>query len=545
VAGFALAGNLGQWTAELADAVPAGRRASWSWLAAGVAARIALAALAGLLIVTTVNGRFFRATGEPRRFGLHASPLAYAHEAARFAGRPGLPDRALVFDLRQAGVYLFHNGPQRKLFLDGRLEVPSRETFETYVRLDHMLNDGRRGWAEPIRRMGDPLILLDHELDFGAEATLLVDPGWCCIYYDAIASVFVSRRRSDLAASYPSVDFAARHFQSHDTAWQAVPPVPWGLARAKALLDLASAVRFRTGSTWQLPLSLTLLAGDHLHRAIASDPTAARSWTELGISSWNMVPDLAAPSPGPDELWDPARGLLPAQATVCYRRALELDPKEIMALYSLLQAFQARRMRDAERSAAALMHDAWTAAVADAEASRNRSPIEAREEPLPGWDRVGRDGLSRTLAGLLQEGRALAAVRLFAEAENRGIIPEWSACDRVATTLLHLGRPADARRIWEQTPDPPSQALQLARIATAELVALDFSNAERTYRAALKLDPGLGEAWFGLALLHTERGERSGALAACREGLRQSLTAAQTTFLEGLRTLAASPEQQR
>jgi tetratricopeptide (TPR) repeat protein len=546
-AGFVLAGNLGPWAAELADAVPASRCSSWSWSVAGTAARIALAALAGLLIVTTMNGRFFRATGEPRRFSLHASPLAYAHEAARFAGRPGLPDRALVFDLRQAGVYLFHNGPQRKLFLDGRLEVPGRETFETYVRLDHMLNDGRRGWAEPIRRMGDPLILLDHELDFGAEATLLVDPAWRCIYYDAIASVFVSRRRSDLAASFPSVDFAARHFQFRDTAWQAAPPVPWGLAKAKALLDLASVVRFRTGPTWQLPLSLSLLAGDHLHQAIASNPASARSWTELGIASWNMVPDLMAPFPGPDESWDPARGLLPAQATFCCRRALEMDPKEIMALYSLLQAFQARRMNDAERSAAALMHGAWTAAVADADAdaSRNRLPIEAREEPQPGWDRVGRDGLSRTLADLLQEGRALAAVRLFAEGENRGIVPEWSTCDRVATTLLHLGRPADARRIWEQTPDPPSQALQLARIATAELVALNFPNAERTYRAALKLDPGLGEAWFGLALLYTERGERSGALAACREGLRQPLTAAQTMFLEGLQTLAAPPEQQR
>jgi tetratricopeptide (TPR) repeat protein len=322
--------------------------------------------------------------------------------------------------------------------------------------------------------------------------------------------------------------------------------VPWGLATAKALLDLASAVRFRTGSTWQLPVSLAVLAGDHLHQAIAADPTTARSWTELGIASWNMVPDLMAPSAGPDELWDPARGLLPAQATFCYRRALELDPKEIMALYSLLQAFQARRMSDAERSAAALMHGAWTAAVADADAdaSRNRSPIEAGEEPLPGWDRVGRDGLSRTLAGLLQEGRALAAVRLFAEAENRGIVPEWSACDRVATVLLHLGRPTEARRMWERTPDPPSQTLQLARIATAELVALDFPNAERTYRAALKLDPGLGEAWVGLALLYTERGERSGALAACREGLRHPLTMAQTMLLEGLQTLAAPPEQQ-
>ena len=98
-----------------------------------------------------------------------------------------------MFDLGQAGVYLFHNGPQRKLFIDGRLEVPGRETFETYVRLENMLNEGRHGWAEPVRRMGDPLILLGHAKEFGAEATLLTDPAWRCIYFDAVASVFVAR----------------------------------------------------------------------------------------------------------------------------------------------------------------------------------------------------------------------------------------------------------------------------------------------------------------------------------------------------------------
>ena len=102
--------------------------------------------------------------------------LAYAHEAARFAGRPGLPDHALVFSLTQAGVYLFHNGPDRKPFLDGRLEVPSRATFEAYVRLNQQLATGGQEWSDVLRQMGDPLILLDHDRNFRGEATLLVDP---------------------------------------------------------------------------------------------------------------------------------------------------------------------------------------------------------------------------------------------------------------------------------------------------------------------------------------------------------------------------------
>ena len=166
--------------AARASPEPSRRPAS---LVPGLAARVALAGVVGLLIFAIVSGRFFQATGEPRRFGLREAPLAYAHQAARVRGPDGASsNRALVFDLGQAAVYLFHNGPQRKLFMDGRLEVPDRRTFETYVRLETMLNEGRRGWAEPVRRMGDPLILLSHEKDFGAEATLLVDPDWRCIY---------------------------------------------------------------------------------------------------------------------------------------------------------------------------------------------------------------------------------------------------------------------------------------------------------------------------------------------------------------------------
>ena len=277
--------------------------------------RASLAGLAGLMVLAIASGRFPRGTGDSRQFGLSAEPLTYAHEAARFAGRPGLPDRALVYDMRQAGVYLFHNGPQRKLFLDGRLEVPSRETFETYVRLDRMLNSDGRGWRSPWHGWVTRSSSSTTKRYFGAEATLLADPDWRCIYYDAIASVFVSRRRRDLEASFPSVDFAARHFQSplHDPAWPAVLPAPWEVARARALLDLGWAVRTRPGCSWRLPSSLVLLAGDHLRRAIALEPTAADPWISLGIACW-------AHGPRSDGRLAPPRRALGPRAGSCRRR---------------------------------------------------------------------------------------------------------------------------------------------------------------------------------------------------------------------------------
>ena len=265
-AGFVTTRNLGEWAAELMVEPPAQNRRSIVPWVKEVTPRVVIAGVAGLLIFTIVSGRTFGGAGEPQRLGLRERPLLYAHDAARFAAAPGLPDRALAFDLTQASVYVFHNGPERKIFMDGRLEIPTRETFQTYVRLENMLNEGRQSWAERIHRMGDPLIVLDHKKEFGAEATLLRDPEWRCVYYDAVASVFLSRRRG-LETSFPSVDFLNRHF--HDPEWQAIPPIPWGLAEAKGLLDLGSALQYRDRLTGPLPLSLRLLACDRFRQAIA------------------------------------------------------------------------------------------------------------------------------------------------------------------------------------------------------------------------------------------------------------------------------------
>jgi hypothetical protein len=144
--------------------------------------------------------------------------------------------------------------------------------------------------------------------------------------------------------------------------------------------------------------------------------------------------------------------------------------------------------------------------------------------------------------GMSDTGRTptIPGQRGSADADGRRIRPDWPACDRLAATLLHLGHPAEARRVWAGAADPPAPALRLARLASADLAALDFAAAERTYRAALELDPGLGEAWFGLTVLHTERGDAAAVLTAARRGLKQPLTPAQDALLRDLEAPAAS-----
>ncbi len=210
MAGFVIASGLGEWAAKViaGSTGAAGRRREW-W---GLATRAVMATLIVMGTVAAATGRLPTTDGWPFALGLRETPSIFAHDAARFAGRPGMPMRGLAFDLTQAAVYLYHNSPERKPFMDPRLEVATKATFETYIWLEKAMNEGRSGWSELVERMGAPSILLGHTKEFGAEATLLVDPRWRCVYFDAVASVFLASRRKDLEALYPTIDFAARHF---------------------------------------------------------------------------------------------------------------------------------------------------------------------------------------------------------------------------------------------------------------------------------------------------------------------------------------------
>ena len=349
--GFVLSWSLGSCVADLQISIPFQRRCRWIMYSASLVVRVTLLAIIGVVLFTIVSGPCFRYAGDRRQFGAHEAPLAFAHEAARFAGRSGLPDHALVFGLAQAGVYLFHNGPDRKPFIGGRLEVPTQSTFEAYVRLNRQLQKGGHGWSDVVRRMGDPLILLDHERDFDGEATLLADPEWRCVFYDTLASVFLSRRRHDLELEFPSVDFAARHFRGQME--RTIAPEPWGMHEARCLHRAASTLRVRSASapdsTRSLQIILALLVGDRVRDAIAADSANASYWSLLGDCTWNLIGALKLMPPDPGGPWEPLRGLWPAQAAFCYRRTLEIDTRDSNARQGLSHAFKGLNLSDGQR----------------------------------------------------------------------------------------------------------------------------------------------------------------------------------------------------
>ena len=115
-------------------------------------------AILTLLVVTGIWNRF--AEGN-KPFALGELPTWYIHDAARFAGREGFPTRAFVANIGQAAVYSYHNGPDRTVFMDGRLEVCTRRTFDLYERILDAMAAGDRSWEKLLKDKngGLPVVL--------------------------------------------------------------------------------------------------------------------------------------------------------------------------------------------------------------------------------------------------------------------------------------------------------------------------------------------------------------------------------------------------
>ena len=71
---------------------------------------LAFAALA-VLVLWVGSGRYFRMTGEGRTIGFGEDALWFPHEAAKFAGKEGMPSRFLSFHNGHAALFEYYHGP--------------------------------------------------------------------------------------------------------------------------------------------------------------------------------------------------------------------------------------------------------------------------------------------------------------------------------------------------------------------------------------------------------------------------------------------------
>ena len=161
------------------------------------------------LSISHFSGHWGRLTGLGDRFALGEATAWYSHGAAKFAGQPGFPDRAIVANFGQAAVYEFHNGPVRRVLMDGRLEVCTRDTFERYESILFMMSQGDPRWQQMpgiIDSAGRlPTVILDSRAARNEINGMFRQPDWRLVFADSVGAVFISRDLAD-QLGLPPVD---------------------------------------------------------------------------------------------------------------------------------------------------------------------------------------------------------------------------------------------------------------------------------------------------------------------------------------------------
>jgi tetratricopeptide (TPR) repeat protein len=531
VAGAVLTWNFAAWAGQLM----ATERTDKSRTAAAWVLRACLALALAAWIAALAGDRYYVHTGEPRHFAFREEPLAFAHDAALFAGQPGLPDRALVYGLDQACVYVYHNAPRCKPYMDGRLEMPDLRTFQTYAAIEDWLQAQDPRWEKAVREMGDPLLLLDHQRFPAAEARLMIHPGWRCVYFDALASVFVPRGRGISSEEFASVDFAARHFRQ--PARPCVPDVKGAAAReVKSLFNLAAALPRSPEVTWRWRIPVLLAALDRAGLALHEDPARPDVWVHLGNCYWILNPSLHVKPPTPAEEWSLETGIWWAQATYCMRQALERQPDHPAAWRYLYQAYRVREMADAQSAAGQRWADADPKVSAD-----ERQAIRRLREKL-GQARVPaaypREQLPTLVAQLLTGRRPETAARLLDAAEQSALA--WPFAERAAGLYMHLG-PLSSHAANQKRGDlyvrqgehdraiadytqairlNPYGALTCVKRGDAYRSKGEYDRALADYTNALQLDPLCVVAHINRAATYRLRGQNKLALVDLTQATR-------------------------
>lgn len=179
-------------------------RIPWTYIGMNWSAVALLAAF----ILSIPTGLWHDLTREEKSFGFGEREAWFPHAAAKFAGQPGFPDHAFAAHFGVASVYTYHNGPKRKIFMDGRLEVCTQQTFEAYNSILAQMASGIRQWEQRLRdQKGQlPVVLLDSRHSRAAINGLLLQPGWRLVFADASCAVFLETEQAD-RLGLPTADY--------------------------------------------------------------------------------------------------------------------------------------------------------------------------------------------------------------------------------------------------------------------------------------------------------------------------------------------------
>jgi tetratricopeptide (TPR) repeat protein len=546
IAGTITAWNLGEWAARFVPGTSSrAARLSPRWLTVGIL-------IALLAFVAT--GSLYAWQGEGRTVGLGVKPLWFPDAAVRAAGAPGMPVRCVAIHNGHAAYYEYVHAPDRKVYLDARLEVIGPALYQQYQSLERALSRDDADWESRLLAMRGPdglppAVIVDmvHGEAASIAATLLAAGSWRCVHFDPVAALFV---HASVPASRDRVDFLARHFGtpggSESSAEFAAPES--ALAEAKALRNVASALISRGRVRAAEPL---LLRGVGLARRLAIDePRRGEAWKYLGQLLMLREP-MAESIARFRQAWDPAVDLNAVQSIYALEQASRLAPGDFTTEQSLFGLASARGLR-----ALAVKHLESLLALrpinrGQREMQRELDPLLPRlqsqlaTDPLPGI--TSRDALESWLARVLDAGDLDHAARGLEQAYPPPA-RVWPIADRLASWRMHLGQPAAAEALWRDARDVARPGLQQARIGQARMVELRDADARDALHAARRLEPGLFEALYSLAVLERDAGDpdatweaATAALAIAPSDSAKALSHALINLSEPYRRSATDP----
>jgi tetratricopeptide (TPR) repeat protein len=495
---------------------------------------VAFAAIA-LTFASVASGRLYQWEGEGRTVGIGEEPLWFPHEAVKFAGGPGMPDRLFGIHNGHPALYEYYWAPAKKTYTDARLEVMGPELYKRYLDLGEKIAKDIPGWSKELEEMGRPLVLIDNTQQGNAShsATLLKSRHWRCVWFDPIVTLFVHDSYDKVVEAH-AVDFSARHFRreaefSHDDPAALV-------AMSQALRYIGSQCRAQAGGEARAQ-ALLRLGLDYARKRRATDPRNLNGWKQAGIIEFvrDVIP-TKEPIPRFRLPFDPVFDLPMARATYDLGKALEIQPEDGPVLHYLAELFQMRGMyesalpllaRFAEQPNISLEQQKVKAKSAD-----DLAILRARLGATPSTKWANLSELDRIVADLMAAGRASTLADLMETAYRPEARP-WEWADRLAVLRLHLGEPARARAAWLAATANAPAAPRLARIAATYFVEGDFDTSRKYYREAIAADPNSFEAHYGLASLELDAGHAP-------EATEQARLAGKATGSDHARTAARS-----
>ena len=485
--------------------------------------RVATLLALGGLCLWVLSGGFYAAAGEGRTIGTGEQPLWFPHEAVKFSATRGMPNKFLAFHIGHASLYDYYFGPDRKSYVDARLEVIGTDLFEKYMNLQRSISNQTQGWSGELKAIGLPSVLADHEMNFSIGAAMLTSSDWRCVWFDPVAAVFVHASYTDVVDSH-SVDFASRHFHPDpDTSASGMGSNAL-LASAKGLRNLAGLV-LRSSPEKARPL--ILLGRNYAERSQWLDPQAPDGWKLLGQFETLREPPPQIPIARFRQPFDPVFDLSSIRATFAFRKALEAAPNDFMTLMLLSEMYRSRGLNEA---AIPLMERLALVAPINQKQAETQQEFKVMAATLRAgmgsmpplrWENLS--DLGQLVNQLLASGRAETAANCLEKATTSEV-RTWEDADRIATWRLHLGQTGAARLIWEGASKPPSEAMRSARIAASYFVEGDFDKSGEVYRTAVAADPGLFEALYALAVLEQDAGRAGEALVAARRAEKAAMT---------------------